>query len=224
MDEGEAECRRWLATRHCGGRKEVVSLLLWNMRNGFADGDHKAQLNVALNLGKASCKCNEFPPFPLCHFPFLPLSGLPRAAPTADLLPAWDDNLALCLELISVGRRSPVSLRRSCSQWALLQLPRFNHRTFANRNRQFANPFGCLLVWIYACIVLRGACILRALGIQANLSLPCQHSRFHCGRQPGEYSITIPTSVRARAVVPPVLYILAPCLLANLQSGVALII
>lgn len=54
--------------------------------------------------------------FLLFRFVWPPLCSSPRV----DLLPACDDNLALCSELISAGRRFLVSLRRSCSQHALL--------------------------------------------------------------------------------------------------------
>lgn len=82
---------------------------------------HLLKTHLDLVLILRNVKCDQQMSFLPAIPPRLsPLFGSLCAAPA---LPAYDDNSALCSELISAGGRFPVSLRRSCSQRALLQPP-----------------------------------------------------------------------------------------------------
>lgn len=147
---------------------------------------------------------SSFPPLPLpLHafflFVYFCLSSLNQQH-QVELLPACEDNYALCSELIPMGRRLPVSLQHSWSQHVHFQLScsaLFNHRTSASHSHEFPIHLGASRMWINAFIphIRRQVCILNALCIRVNPWQLCWHNWHHCGRLAGEHSITIPTSM-----------------------------
>lgn len=104
-----------------------------------------------------------------CLLSFLALTSSHRV----ELLPACEDNHAVCSELIQTGRALPVSLHHSWSQHAHFQLScsaRANQRTFGkNQSHELLQS-----TWVRAargftpalCFYIQEhVCILNALGV-----------------------------------------------------------
>lgn len=113
-----------------------------------------------------------------------------------ELLPACEDNYALCSELIPMSRPLLISLHHSCSHHVHLQL------SLITKPLQ-ATAVNFVSTWVHAscgftnvlCLYTGHVCILNDFGMHVNPWPPCLHNWHHCGRLPGEHSITIPTSM-----------------------------